>query len=114
MSYSPPPYDAADASWEGVGAYTRPTYDAADASWAPSGVRAVAVSDGPWAASAAVLLVDGAAVQIVAQSNGPWAASAALGYLPNCAVAVSDGPWAASAAVQIGRASCRERVYVLV
>lgn len=33
MSYTRPDYDAADASWFGVGAYTRPDYDAADATF---------------------------------------------------------------------------------
>lgn len=33
MAYTRPDYDAADASWFGVGAYTRPDYDAADATF---------------------------------------------------------------------------------
>lgn len=33
MSYSRPPFDAADASWSGAAAYTRPPPDAADATW---------------------------------------------------------------------------------
>lgn len=35
MSYTRPPFDAADASWQGATAYTRPAFDAADASFAP-------------------------------------------------------------------------------
>lgn len=34
MSYTRPPFDAADASWEGAEAYTRLPHDAADAAWA--------------------------------------------------------------------------------
>lgn len=35
MSYTRPPFDGADASWEGASAYMRPAFDAADASFEP-------------------------------------------------------------------------------
>lgn len=57
MSYTRPPFDGADASWEGASAYTRPAFDAADASFEPpnTGIEAIgAATIGPVTAAAQV------------------------------------------------------------
>ena len=70
MSYTRPPYDAADATWQGITPAPRPAHDAADATW-QSGAAATAARvtvAGPLGAPATVIRPVSAAA---AHASGP-------------------------------------------
>ncbi len=120
MSYTRPPYNAADATWQGAQDYTRPTHDTADATWAPTLVTALVSVPSPLGAPAAVgevlvILVEGVAavpsplgapaaladvpVQARTSVPGPLGLPAALGELVQTALAAVPSPLGAPAAV---------------
>ena len=96
MSYTRPPFDAADASWQGASAYTRPAFDAADASFEPvvTSVEAVgAAIIGP--VTAAALASHGVAA-VGAAVLGPVGAAAQAGHGLSAVGAAFIGPLSAA------------------
>jgi hypothetical protein len=67
MSYTRPPFDAADASWSGAETYTRPEFDSADASFVTSDGYQI-ISDGPLGSTSLVVSL---AEQVQILSDGP-------------------------------------------
>lgn len=100
MSYTPPPYNATDASWQGAASYAPPSAGATNAAWSVAAVSGVLSAGSPLGAPALV----GSATQTVGGAlvaAGPLGSIAVLGKTVVAGRVAVSSPLGAAAVVGI-------------
>lgn len=91
MSYTPPAFNAVNASWQGASAYSPPAYSAADAAWSVAAVAGHLAAGSPLGSPRLV----GSATEEVAgnvTAPGPLDAPRLVGQVVRVAVVASPSP----------------------